>query len=217
MPNDHLQRPARDFAGKIQQLLNSTICSNVRINTVVSRPGTALIGHRLTRRRLLSEPIPVRRDGRAKPHCWLDLSYTLCLDDHPNYLAVQTSFFAVLAPDGDRTPLCHFDYERDKPDGYPEAHVQVYGRSLALERWRLADGRGLEKLHFPTGGRRFRPTLEDVVDFLAAERLVPPLTDAGRHAVEAGREEFRRIQLRAAIRRDMETARQAVSDFGARS
>ena len=64
----------------------------------------------------------------------------------------------------------------------------------------------LHRLHFPAGGRRFRLTLEDVIEFLVAARLA-----SGRQGwadvVAAEREEFYRIQLRAAVRRDPETAR----------
>ena len=31
----------------------------------------------------------------------------------------------------------------------------------------------LSKLHFPSGGRRFRPTIEDFIEFLAQETLIP--------------------------------------------
>ncbi len=213
MTNDRLEVFARDFAKKIQHLLNTTICTGINLNSVVRRPGTGIIAHKLQKKQLRSEPLPVRR-GKGKPHCYLDLSYTFCWDETQEYPTVQSSFFALVAPDKERTLLCHLDYERDKADGYPEAHVQVHGDSPALNAWPAAQGRPLSKLHFPVGGRRYRPILEDVIEFLAAEKLVPALAPGAEEIIKAGREEFRVIQLRAAIRRDPDTALRALRDFG---
>jgi hypothetical protein len=57
-------------------------------------------------------------------------------------------------------------------DGYPEAHLQVYGKSPALQEWGGWDGTGeLRRLHFPVGGRRF-----------PADPRVVITTDNGRRA-----------------------------------
>jgi len=64
---------------------------------------------------------------------------------------------------------------------------------------------GLGKLHLTVGGRRYRPSIEDVIDMLIMERLLDPKPHA-QERLEAGREEFQRRQLRAAIRRDPEAA-----------
>ncbi len=123
--------------------------------------------------------------------------------------------WSIYADDGDRSLLCHMDYERNKTHGYPEAHLQVEGASDALGPWRMADrtrARALRDLHFPVGGRRYRPALEDVIEFLVVEKLATP-RDGWQKLLNESRGEFRRRQLRAAIRRDMETATQAVREF----
>lgn len=203
---------AREFAGKITHLLNTTICTGVRIGAVVSDPGVVLVGHGLTRSSLLTEPFPVQL-GRGKPRCWLDVGYRLCLDDASRHLAVVASIFGIYAPNGERSCLCHFDYERGKP-GYPEAHLQVHGESAALAAWggNSSARRGLDRLHFPVGGRRYRPILEDVIEFLVTEQLADA-RDGWGDVIEAERREYQRIQLRAAIRRDPQTARAAVADL----
>jgi hypothetical protein len=84
-----------------------------------------------------------------------------------------------------------------------------------LAAWRLTDDpkdRPLHDLHFPVGVRRHRPALEDVIEFLTAEKLAKP-RDGWEKVLYASRDDFRRRQLRAAIRRDVATARQAVRDF----
>ena len=210
---DELGRLARDFATKIQRLLNTTICDGPTITAVVhpARP-EILVGHRLTKKSLESQRFRVRRGG-GRTWCWLNLSFRLGLDDEQKYLTVVSSFIGVYADDDDRACLCHFDYERDKPGGYPEAHLQVFGESNALARWggRVQD-RGLERLHFPVGGRRYRPILEDVIEFLISERLATG-KDGWQQAVAGGRGEFQRLQLGAAIRGDPETARQMVREL----
>lgn len=113
--------------------------------------------------------------------------------------------------------LLHYDYERDKPDDYPDAHLQVCATSAAWEAVGVRpDGsnRPLERMHLPVGGRRFRPTLEDIVEFLITENLAQA-KPGWENAVAEGRERFRQKQLRAAIRRDPETARSALADLDA--
>ncbi|MEU6004220.1 hypothetical protein [Streptomyces sp. NPDC047197] len=64
----------------------------------------------------------------------------------------------------------------------------------------LIPGRTLPKLHFSVGGRRFRPCLEDIVEFLIA--------------LDAGLERFQANQLRAAMRRHPEVVAQFVKEYG---
>lgn len=55
------------------------------------------------------------------------------------------------------------------------------------------------------GGRRFRPTLEDICEFLIVERLVEHRA-GWAETLERSREAFQEKQLRAAIRRFPEVA-----------
>lgn len=205
---------ARDFANDIQHLLNATICTGINLKTMIVRGNDlVLVGYGLTRDSLESQRFPVQIGNRA-PQCWMKVSYRLCLDHEKKYLTVLTSFFGVYAADDEDTCLCHVDYERHKGDGYPEAHLQVYGNSPALRTWRGWSGNGeLRKLHFPVGGRRFRPTLEDAIEFLITEKLVTP-RPGWRDVIEDGRRTFTRHQLRAAIRNHPDEAKQALKDLG---
>jgi len=118
-------------------------------------------------------------------------------------LQVNSSVIALMTED--ERELLHFDYEREKKNNYPEAHLQVVASS---EAWRSASpGRALERLHLPVGGRRYRFTLEDVAHFLLAEGLVGE-SEGAKDALAALRAKFESDQLRAAIRRDPKTARE---------
>jgi hypothetical protein len=54
-------------------------------------------------------------------------------------------------------------------------------------------------LHFPLGGPRFRPCLEDVLQFLIEEFSIDH-EDTAREAIEEGRRTWRRYQTGAAVR-----------------
>lgn len=200
-----LARKAYDFAQELQRTLNATICRDVRIKAV-QRPFESVpvftLGSGLSRDNLTQPTgFPVRVDNK-KPRIWMNLSYQVHLDDEGRYLTVHKSYCGIFSDEELETCLCHFDYEREK-DKYTSAHVQVHGQSPALEALnRVGDEkRPLEKLHFPVGGRRFRPSLEDIIEFLVAERLADG-REGWEQVVEEGRDKFQRNQLRAAIRRN---------------
>lgn len=132
------------------------------------------------------------------------------MDPEGEYLMVDASNVSVSAGDEDGETLCRFDYERDK-QGYPEAHLQIYGESAALAAWSGNPRRQLDRLHLPTGGRRYRPALEDVIELLIVEGLADGRA-GWQDVLNAEREAYWRIQLRAAIRRDPWTALAAVGD-----
>jgi hypothetical protein len=203
-----LPKLARQFGETVQRILNTTICRDVRISAVVSDPDLVLVGCGLGKASFRTARFPV-----LSRRCWLDVGYRLCLDDSGEHLAVNASAFSIYAADDDKTCLCRFDYERGKRE-YPEAHLQVYGTSDALASWPGAPRtRQLDRLHFPVGGRRYRPTLEDVVEFLITEGLADGR--GGWEAVlRAEREAFQRIQLSAAVRRDPETAQETLRHLG---
>jgi len=174
-------------------------------------PGYALVAHGLSKASAEPQAFPVRI-GNRKPRCWLKAGYELSLDDSERFLAVVRSFFSVYTAADESSCLCHFDYERDKADGYPEAHLQVVGHSEALANWPgEPNTRELGRLHLPVGGRRFRPTLEDVIEFLVVEKLAEP-REGWRDVLDEQRCEWEQIQLKAAIRKDPQVALAVLSE-----
>jgi hypothetical protein len=71
----------------------------------------------------------------------------------------------------------------------------------------------LERLHLPVGDRRFRPTLEDLVEFLIMEKLADPHR-RWKSAIDAGRAGFQDKQLKAAVRRHPDTAVDVLKKLG---
>lgn len=211
-----LGRDAAKFAGELSKLLNCTVCDGIRLSAVITNPGRVVIAYKIDKYDLdPTHGIPITL-GSKRPTGYLSLSFRLGTDAERQYLMVQSSFMGLFLDEHLDQPIMHYDYERDKGDGYPEAHLQVCAESDAWDALSLlarGDKRPLERLHFPVGGRRFRPTLEDLVDFLLAEGIADKRPGA-EAVIEAGREGFHHLQLRAMIRRNPGPAIQALRDFG---
>lgn len=166
---------------------------------------------RITKKDFKPKLIPLTL-GARKAHASLMVAYVLVLDPEGEYLSVSKSQFGLYLdehPSEKPELLAHWDYERQPTHGYPAAHVQVNGEAshfdrlcdLARERLgRDCPPRPMGHLHLPVGGRRYRPSLEDVIEFLILENLVD--CRAGwKEVIETHREIWEARQLQAAVRR----------------
>jgi hypothetical protein len=123
----------------------------------------------------------------------IDVSAYLMLDeDEERFLTVRSSVCALLVGQPAELVL-HYDFQRDKTQ-YTEAHLQVYGRHQTLEQLLGELGRkevdALAKIHFPVGGRRFRPSLEDLLECLVDEGLAEPKS-GWRDVLNSSRRDYR--------------------------
>ena len=213
----NLLRETRAFADNLSDLLNGTICHGIRMSAMQSSTNRnqVWVSFRANLHRLVGTPgIPVSV-GRA-PRCWLDVSFVLSIDEFNQHLMVVTSYIGLYANVGLTQVLLHYDYERDKRDGYPDAHLQIPATSdpwASLLARCPGDSNELGRLHLPTGGRRFRPTVEDVIEFLIVERIAEA-RDGWRDVVSRSRDLFLGRQLRAAVRRYPETAAHQLTSMG---
>ena len=160
----------------------------------------AVIGYKIGKNNMLGHFIPLTTSGSQAP-IHLDFLHTLDLDDSGEFLTTSRSTYTLRADDAS-TPIITYDFVREPPNPYPEAHVHVHGQSDALQR--MLDSCGLEDrkpadLHIPVGGRRFRPCLEDIIEFCILEELVTP-RDGWREVLDDRRREYHERQLRAAVR-----------------
>ncbi|MBX3094256.1 MAG: hypothetical protein KF680_06960 [Cryobacterium sp.] len=137
----------------------------------------------------------------------LDFKMYLDLDTSGDFLkAVRTDFavYSVL----DKQPLFRLDYQADMHT-VPVAHWQFHAERGSLthlltlanqHRPKVVENpHTISKLHFPVGGERFRPCMEDVLQFLIEECGVDSQPN-WREAVDKGREKWRRFQLRSVVR-----------------
>ena len=147
----------------------------------------------------------------------LEVTYRCQWDAQSRYLAVHSSKVAVYAgarPKGD--PLFRFEYVRDQASDLPTAHIHLHAHrdqfthvmalagQAGLPRRRPNPGSEFEgarmcNVHFPVGGHRFRPGLEDVLEFARVELGA----EAGPHwtaTLQRTREGWRRSQTAAVVR-----------------
>jgi hypothetical protein len=145
---------ARQFADTLSGLLNATVCGGVRLRAVIRPTGDAMVGYKITK----TDYTPQRAFRLGTSGLFCGLSYRLQPDDEGDYLTVGSSFAGLFGDERMVTPLLHFDYERGKADGYPEAHLQV---DAASPTWETVLGRcdatsdrkrALKHLHLPVGG-----------------------------------------------------------------
>ncbi|MEV1012694.1 hypothetical protein AB0I95_07575 [Micromonospora sp. NPDC049751] len=165
---------------------------------------------------------PLYIDNRHR----LDLlvKFNCCLDSSGKHLATDSSWLHVTMK-GDKAPLFRYEYVREAQSGVPCAHLHVHGhrdefafvmqdgaRGRPKARKRRHEVPRLAKFHFPLGGHRFRPCVEDVLQAVVEEFCVDTVP-GWRDAVDEGREEWRRLQLLAAVRDAPGVAVQALDEL----
>jgi hypothetical protein len=151
----------------------------------------------------------------------LSLSIFLDLDRTATYLKTVRSDVAVHSV-LDRTPLVRLEYRADMRTD-PIAHWQFHAERGAFSHLlarahvhrpqRVSKPHDLSTLHLPVGGERFRPCLEDVLQFLVVDCGVDhhPAWEA---ALCRGRELWRRRQVGAAVRDVPREAARVLRELG---
>lgn len=191
-----LLRAAEQFGADVADLLNGTITDDAPIEAVVVERGHVLVG--AYDDRLRHVPIPLSADGIRLVD--LKIHHQCSWDFTGSFLAVEESSIAVL-PAKERDPLIRFHYERQR--GWASAHVHAHAERDLIGF--LLAGRDpskaprLRSLHIPVGGRRFRPSIEDIIEFVVEEFGIT--TKAGwRDRIADQRQTWEEVQLSAAVR-----------------
>lgn len=206
-----LQAEAQDFAGRLNDLLRRTVDPDALLAVRVDRPARALVGFG-SALKPSTIPVPVGDGAQAHLLVWFDVTR----DPSGSYLMVRKSTVGLYLLENTREPLFRYEFERDKTR-YTPAHLHVHGQSSALGRLYALAGKTeaaeLHELHLPVGGKRFRPSLEDVLECLFHEGLLRPVT-GWQAAVDEHRAEFHERQLRAAIRSQPDIAVSKLREMG---
>lgn len=152
-------------------------------------------------RAVVDGSVQLRAPGDDTVLAELSAVYKLCVDSFSHYLAVEHSSF-VLKAKLDRAPIIRWEYDRDARSK-PSSHIQITAHrgalSHILSQLDHDTPHSIESLHLPMGGDRFRPCIEDVVEFLVRDCGFPG-AEGWKHVVREGRAKWRRIQTRAAVR-----------------
>lgn len=211
---------AREFAGHITNLLNRTVTNGIRIKAVLNPGGsTGWVGYEISKTRPQAVvPIPITT-GRADARGYLVVLHRLALDAEGTYITTTSSRLELHLTADLEQPIVRYDYNRDpvlaKNDlPYPPAHVHVHGEHGPVDQLAEAAAvhRKLSDFHWPVGGKRFRPSLEDLVEFLIVEDLADK-HDGWQEAIDEHRERWYELQLKAAVRRSPDVARAALREI----
>lgn len=176
-------------------------------------------GQRVTISQEAAKGIPLKVDDRVL--FYLVVEYQCLWNTDQKFFAVENSAF-TLSTVYASAPLFHFDYLRSPGKLIPAAHINihahrdevVYAMAMAGKRERGKNrakdldkmkAPGMSTLHFPVGGHRFRPCLEDVLQMIILEFGIDVLPGAVK-ALEKGRSMYRTTQLKSAITDDLELA-----------
>lgn len=150
-------------------------------------------------------PLPRACDGDGPSTLLLKIELRASITERSGFLVVQTSDYGLwVRPDPRRRPRPVFrvEYVRETRSK-PSAHVHLHAESLEIG-WiygtaGLAPPR-LSEFHFPVGGRRFRPTVEDLLLFLDRERLYTEWKTGWQAVVNRTLEDWEHKQASATVR-----------------
>ncbi|WP_284781368.1 hypothetical protein [Corynebacterium sp. UMB4614] len=226
---EKLDTLVHEFVDDLRDSVRAFTGRDFKFSTEVMEPGAVSI--RLAQHDEEAGIIPLRLNEHAI--LGLRIEFRCSWDSTKSFLAVERSSFAVYPRDkANGEPLFRVEYDRRK-SSYPSSHIHVHAHRdemthlLGLHR-KLNPSNdkkvknfietypSLSRFHFPTGGHRFRPCLEDVLEALRQEfKLKVPRKKDWEDRLAEARLKWRKIQTAAAVRDCPDAAlRVLVDDLG---
>lgn len=212
------------LARELTQVLNATVCDEARLD--VKTTGTRFFLGQISETPAEDSPIESFRGDYIpitdhEDQLFLRAHWRFGPSSSGRYLKTEWSEFGLFVwtkTKNKPAPVIRLEVEATQnPDAWNVAHLQVHGESHALGQvWgarKERNPRSLQHLHLPVGGFRYRPCLEDFIEFLIEEDLVPG-KPGWKRAIERTRSEYHRTQLSALIAKNLDAARAAVAEFG---
>ncbi|MER5871965.1 hypothetical protein [Streptomyces sp. NPDC002044] len=161
----------------------------------------------------------------GKAEMSMAVEYFCCWDQAGQFLAVDNSAVKVFCR-GQQEPLFRYEYVRKHGQWPPAAHIQVHAHrdEIAWIQRLAASGKPaamtrkdsvprLSQIHFPVGGHRMRPGLEDVLLMIVREFTIDTV-DGWDEALQTGIRLWRHKQVRAAVRDAPEEAADVLRQLG---
>lgn len=221
---------ATEFAQRIETLLQNVLGG--RDDGYVAEPeGIPLregrTGYRITQKNVRG--IPLNSDGETVAS--LLFRFQCSCRNENSWLQIDKSVIMITA-EPEHMPLFHYDYNRGRTSETPGAHINIFGSNDAATRIMLSCGKGprgknrrkkyindgafptFSTLHFPVGGDRFRPGLEDMLQMSVYEFHID-VTDEWEKSLNYSRAEYRERQLKALVREYPDLAWDALTENGA--
>lgn len=214
---------ATEFASDLSQALTSFLGRSVEFRARQLEPSTS---GQSESRIIVGLPDLAAFEVAGRPLLSLEARFHCRLDHVQEFMVVDKSWIKVHAgskPSGE--PLFRYEYEREARNK-PVSHLQIHGHSdrfstlMALAKASKRPNSSdpfevsrMDKLHFPLGGHRFRPALEDVLQMIEIEFKVKPGKD-WPEVRDRLRTKYRRAQTAAAVRDCPSQALQTLRQLG---
>ncbi|MDE0652420.1 MAG: hypothetical protein OXI26_02045 [bacterium] len=212
------------FVGTLNHLLESSVSTTARFDARLSSDGAEAVVQVRDGPDARSAGVALVRshDDPDGPALFLRARYIVEVDARRDDLRVSSSTVGLWADvTGGRKrprPLVRVEYDRrQSARGRAAAHVHLHANSPELAWMYGSAGRpapDLHALHFPVGGRRFRPTLEEFLLFLDRESLFNDWKEGWKPRLTQSLEAWERRQARATARQFPEEAVGALETLG---
>lgn len=223
MTHPTLERVTNEFVSRLNRVIGATLDTSVEFLAEFKEDGKRA-GIEPSQAFAGSKAFPLLRQGEesASPVLLLRAQYTVEMAPDGRYLQVVTSTIGLWVDvTGGRKkhrPLIRLEYDRKprSPDR-AAAHVHLHANSPEMAWLYGSSGQpapDLHALHFPVGGRRFRPTLEEFLLFLDRERLYTNMKPNWKRKVLRSLEEWREHQAAATAKRHPSTTAAALRQLG---
>lgn len=210
MTTQELRRSVQEFVGRLNAVLVGAIDTPARFEATDSRDNERAFVRPVERHGDLAGGLALLRaaDPSGTPALFLNAHYAVEMDPTGIRLRVATSMVGLWADvTGGRKrprPIVRVEYDRSQLGrGHAAAHVHLHANSPELAWMYGSAGRpapDLHALHFPVGGRRFRPTLEEFLLFLDRENLFDDWKEGWKPRLIRSLEAWERRQARATAR-----------------
>jgi hypothetical protein len=152
----------------------------------------------------------------GRPIAHMRILFLCTADAYNAYLAVERCDIGLYSGVDSRLPIVRLDFRRDMHTA-PTCHWNVHAESGPATRVLTLgnpDHPGVfSKLHFPVGGPRMRPCLEDFLQFVLHEFGVDRHPDA-MTVIAEGRERWRRRQIGTSVRDAPDEAARVLRELG---
>lgn len=230
MVSSTLDAAARAFADELTATVQGVLGVDTGRFVAVRAPRTRDHGRstRVVVRTAYNKALPLTIAGA--PALELIADFRCKWDHRGTYLAVHQASWAVRPVDIGE-PLFRYEFEAGMTSRLPSAHLHVHGHrdEFVFQMFRGATGRPrsrasnvaggsgalprLSNLHFPLGGPRMRPCLEDLLDFIIEEFRID--TAPGyKQVLDEGRKRWRRRQIGASVRDAPAVAAAVLQELG---
>lgn len=213
--SEHLRAKASDFVDQLNQLVGGCIADAPKFEKIAAENQQQLrigpLPFEVEGSGFAAIPLVRDCDDASEPRLSLKVEFRVSLDAHSDHLAVQQSTYGLwVRPDRKRNPRPVFRIEFDRDaHSKPAAHVHLHAESMEFG-WIYGTAGlpppRLSEIHFPVGGRRFRPTVEELLKFLDREKLFVDWRPGWGELVEESVRKWEMNQARATVRQYPEAA-----------